>query len=259
MRLGIECEVSAGALDTIECLYRGKQAGSSYLHEYHCCCPVCTPDREWNWTGQEDSTVDGEIISRILTWGPDAWGAIDGLAGALAEARAEANPLDGKSGSGAGNHVHVENVLQTDDDGLTCEYMLRLLHLFWRYGEQDGALDGLASAGARSMRGYNSRLRPQWDMDTDDMKPRQLSTDGWLRCGPHRTTVEFRLWNATTVGWRLHMHAGLSVGMMSYAIADPDEHPDVTEDDDRHLLDVLRPFLDADTITYAERQMAYAA
>jgi len=283
MRLGIEVELTGGAHDAISVLCDEGLAAAGHLHDYHCNCDCCEYDRpaQYAWTGQEDCTVDGELISRILTWGDDAWQAIAKLGNVLHEVRAEADPFGGGNYDAAGNHVHVENVL--DANGRR-----RLYRLFLRYGQEGGDLELLASAASRDMRGYNSRVEPEhlnprvWRRNSppdaavataewvhahrdgwEATRPANWhkhdayhGTEGWLRCNAHRRTIEFRLWNATTLAWRLHMHAGLSVAMVKFA--DDPHSPVVTARTARPLLALLDPYMDADTARYAQRQMAYA-
>lgn len=55
-----------------------------------------------------------------------------------------------------------------------------------------------------------------------------------------RHPVEFRLWNATRVGWRLHLAVGVSVALIECAVNNPDSP---SREDERPLVHWLNPYL----------------
>lgn len=235
---GIECEVHFGAADVIG------ELGLDGMHEYHCHCSDCDPFRTGgDWTCQEDCTADGEFISRVLTYGTErAERAIDTLANALLHGRA------GHS-TGQGLHVHVSN------DGLaTNADWVRFWRLWFRY-END--VNRLAAGKYGAVRNYNAYVSFQevvggandrrttegkafWDGAPEDCH--QMGQPyGRGQINPHtgHDTLEFRIWNATRVGWRIHLAVGVSVAMVEAAT----QGVLVAKDDDRTLAEVLGPYM----------------
>jgi hypothetical protein len=89
------------------------------------------------------------------------------------------------------------------------------------------------------VRGYNNPPGA-WgrthDWSRHDISP---DTGSWLTEKP--ATNEFRLWNATRVGWRINLAIGLSVAMTRAAIAGADT---IGPADTRPIETVIAPFLD---------------
>lgn len=260
---GMEVELGDGSEQLAERLYAMGLSESDYLHPYHCHCEGCSLGP---WSPQEEHT-GGEFVSIPLVWGSDtALHAIEGFGEACLATRVKVPPLVDDS---AGNHVHVSH------EGMDEAAKHRLFRLFLRY--QDDDLLTLARSWQDHMRNYNLPLsltsygvylgdgygterrttveevhRLFWEERNTDyrlwpdaMKGRMLA----LR----DETFEFRLWNSTRAAWRLYMHAGLSVAMVTAAI----EGEWVEKDDPRPLLDVLIPYADDLTLTLAHRQLNY--
>lgn len=335
-KFGFECELTSGANAVMAALYREDLAGMGNLHRYHCDCSDCrhndvAENGGYLFRGQEDCTVDGEIISSVLTHGSEhADRAFESLARVLFNQRAGVN-------TEAGFHVHVDKRdLQPVDK-------LRLCRMFLRYQNDD--LAELASARENNVRSYNSKTtinyfipgqsgggiwheasqtwlyrdsRPQnvrtcgrvewregtvpacciycrhdaesgylsrnaqtialaqaeWDrlyaapepastltpaqrFWTDDSFVVGDSPKGtWLNtygAGNGDKTMEFRLWNATRVEWRMRLSVGVSVAMVDAAKAGVN----VTENDPRTLEEVLDPFLSDDTWASIIRQRSF--
>jgi hypothetical protein len=114
-----------------------------------------------------------------------------------------------------------------------------MVHL-WRlwFAHQDELAD-IASMSYRKVRDYNpgvnlddllgieyrthhntARARRRHFWDNDPMAVPVLGHPwgrGWLNTRTGHGTFEFRLWNATRVGWRIHLAAGISVAIMQAA------------------------------------------
>jgi hypothetical protein len=254
MLCGLEVEVAGGGDELVGVMVdRGMWAGG--VHPYHCDCGYCEqhPHRSNAWCVQVDPTVDVEVISKPLDWNSgEASDAIHDLAAAMMAARAFPD-------TNAGNHVHVERRWLDDADHDAMHYLHRI---FLRY--QDHELEQVAQGCEGRVRGYNRRCTPSaydhqsqqrrdnlWWSDVPDVT-RGLA-GRWLEDGKSHT-VEFRLWNATRTAWRMHLHAGLSVAMVTAAVAGVR----VEEDDPRSLADVIGPYADSTTLDLLERQLAYA-
>jgi len=240
---GIELELNGGCDEVVSALYHRDLIGDNEVHDYHCDCEDCDYWRDGApFTAQYDSTVDVELISKVLRHRSDeANHALDSLAAVLAGARAIA---DANSGNGAGNHVHVSvEDFEVDD-------RLRLLRLFVHYQDQLGALAGGAD---RRVRDYNRPLEESFAEDAAESVRRGygFSCHDWLALAKGSDTAEFRLWNSTRVGWRLHLHADVSVAMVDAAKAG------VEPDDDLSLVDVLAPFLPVETFAHILTQSLY--
>lgn len=244
-RFGFENELSSGASDVISRLHEKGLAATSRLHYYHCDCDECeVEDVEWLFHGQEDSTVDGEIITSILTYGS---GKAEAAFKALAEVHREVRPT---VESNAGFHVHVEK--DDLDDAALC----RLWRIFYRYQDD---LEILAAGKLSYVRGYNqkhsapSNLRKTiWEAETFS-EARHSAEGSWLYY--KYNTVEFRLWNATRVEWRMRMYVAISVALVEAA----KNGEDVTADDERSFDDFIAPYLSADGWRGIERQRAWYA
>lgn len=149
-RFGFECELESGANAVIAELANRGLARTTSLHGYHCGCSDCAhndveSDGGPLFRGQRDCTVDGEIITSILTHGTENTDrAFSNLADVLARTRAGI-------GDDAGFHVHVD---KRDMDDLD---KLRLYRLFMRYQTTD--LAELASASLDGVRDYNHPIR----------------------------------------------------------------------------------------------------
>lgn len=256
-RFGFECELSAGALDTLDLLVRGGLASprNRTLHSYHCNCEeVCDYESEWAIRGQRDCTADGELITKILTYPSDeADSVIAGLSGALLQARAQTN-------TDVGFHVHVD---RGDMDNAST---LRLYRMFLRYQDD---LAELASTRFRSVRDYNSPMMlaryrqvrdtsgswgyrdvpidPDEFWNNDDLlgesRPgydtiHNWVAGAWLARKTH--THEFRIWNATRAEWRMHLAVGVSTAMVNACV----DGVSVKQNTEQPLEFVLGDYLD---------------
>jgi len=256
-QFGFECEVVGGTGEVLRHLHDAGLWGSDHLHDYHCDCNDCDPWHGYPIHAQEDCTVDGEFISKVLRYGSrEADTVITGLTTALRKARA-------RVGTAGGFHVHVSK------EGVDSAAALRLWRLYMRY--QD-TLAELASAQFAGVRDYNRPVamadliggsswseregryvtnpateRTFWR--DDSVIVRQPSYKGTWLC-EREQTYEFRLWNATLAEWRMRLAIGVSVAMVDAAVAGVT----VTDRTRRPLVRVLEPFLDDTTFAAVLRQ-----
>lgn len=258
-QFGIECELAGGTAAVLEHL------GLRGLHSYHCSCPQrCTPFRQSpDWTAQADCTADGEIISRVLDYGsPEATLAIDKLTEALRVGRA-------RTSTDQGVHIHV------DEEGMTPEAWVRLWRLWFRYNDD---IQDMARGRWDEVRSYNTPNRLQdlvgepgerrwthfWN-DPEDEVANTIDSPFYRgnQIAPHSRhgTTEFRIWNTTRVGWRLHLAVGVSVGLVEAAISG--DYEPVRRNDHRPLIDFLAPHLSdgsfAAYLRYAHYRLEEAA
>lgn len=246
-RFGFECELTSGARHVIRELYNRGLAKMDYLHDYHCRDAECTAyDVEVDnyphggppplFHGQHDCTVNGEIITNILTLGkPKADQAFAELSDVLRSVRAGI-------GESAGMHVHVD---KTD---LTTEGITRVQRIFLRY--QDDIAE-LAAGRFGEVRGYNSRFSEYvWPRRLDT--PVSYFTRGtWL--AQQSQTFEFRVWNSTRVEWRMRMAVGVSVAIVNAA----KDGVNVRQNDARPFEEVLFDYLDDDAWAGLIRQRSF--
>lgn len=281
--VGTEFEIAGNGTAVLDILYNRGLVGDNCLHPYHCGqhdeCTACGhtnygPDGEWLWSPQEDPTVSAEFPSKVLAYGSDRmYRAFDEMERACAISGAHL-------GHSSGMHVHVVKVDKVAaanhvtglwphrdeqyDDGRTLlsnqrKTEWRLVRMFVRY--QDDLR--LLAAGARdSVRSYNEPLIVRqrdvfWGTDIDNpiphggyVSPNQAFAGRWLNTWGHDATYEFRLWNATASAWRQHLAVGTSVAMVLAAA----DGVDVTRDDERQFIDVVGPYMDADTVASYIRQ-----
>lgn len=251
MLCGIEIEVANNGPDLASELFDRGLCGTNHLHDYHCSCDVCDhdPRRPTPWTAQQDCTVAGEFISKPLEFGSAEFAAAtEGLSAAMLDL----NVSPGQRRQNVGGHVHVD---ASDFGPANSVQRWRLRRLFLRYQDEMGML---ASASQQEVRDYNPRMR-SWNEErfwSTDCEPSYRSIEGgWLRSVSMKT-IEFRLWNSTRLEWRMHLHAGISVGMATAAL-DWRNLPPVDRSDATPLLVRLLPYLDERTLELANRQMAY--
>lgn len=249
---GAELEVTGGAQALADVMYDRGLLHSPDRCNYHCRCEHCRheADRPNPWTFQEDSTVDGEFITKPLAWGSaEAAAALDGMAASMLEAR----PVLDQSDKSAGNHVHVSLA------GYTWADLLRLYRLVVRHQDHLGLL---ARGKNGYVRHYNTPAAATAHLWRVDARPLQQCAlvapapcggvrygGSWLRWSSYGT-MEFRLWNSTSAGWRLRLHSGLSVAMVNAA-----KRRNVKEDDPRSFTEVVGPYMDDRTFAYYARQL----
>lgn len=251
---GVECEVADGAGAVLQLMAQRGLAGDSDFHDYHCTCSDCYHFRDGApFAGQEDCTVDGELISKVLHYGTtEADAALMGLAQAMVDGRADQDRT-------AGFHVHVEAPR-------TPAARVLLYRLFLRY--QDNLAE-LAAGKFGEVRDYNAPLEVYhllrfdgpsedqfWNHDPDEVGEaiQHPHKSSWLAYRPEHGTYEFRLWNATVSEFRMRLAVGVSVALCQAA----DDGVNVTEHDPRTLADVLADYLDDATFAALLRQSAYA-
>lgn len=237
MNFGIECEVESGTVGLLDAL------GLDSVHDYHCDCSDCDPFRSSpDFTIQEDCTADGEVISRVLAYGsPEATDAIALLADALKSSRATTS-------TNQGLHIHVGT------EAMGHEAWVYFWRLWFRYQNDVG---DLAAGRFGDVRSYNSPNIMTYQIgdcaetfwSSDDLidvyrrMGRTYCRTHWVNCTTGHDTVEFRLWNATRVEWRIHLAVGVSCAIVQAAL----DGVNVTEHDERTLVDVLAPYLTTDT------------
>lgn len=241
---GFECELAGGATAALQQLADRRLAPGPGLHRYHCECSDCEPTSEWAYRGQEDCTVDGELITKILEYDSDeASAAIVGLSESLLASRA-------MTGEGAGFHVHVGKA------GMHRADRVRLYRLFLRYQDD---LAALAATSFSNVRSYNSRLRVDnvapysydgyYNVDTDafwydtpaHVQYRPTGRGEWL--AQREATFEYRLWNSTRAEWRMRLAVGVSVAMVHAAL----DKVNVTPQTTATLEETLADYFDATT------------
>lgn len=196
-QFGIELEVSDGADCLLTQLHKQGLTEHTHFHQYHCRCDSCdvTSSDLPPFLAQEDSTADGEIISRILTVGEEeSERAISGLADAILAANT-------KHDYNVGLHVHVSREDMDDDQ---CK---RFERMFCIYQDE---LELLAK-GPRDLRNYNDPLDSRaW---IEGLRPGKTST----YLAKRSETYEFRIWNSVKTEWRLRLAIGLSIAMVQGA------------------------------------------
>lgn len=271
-RCGFELEVSAGATRVLAGLNEIGLTNHPRLHAYHCGCDECQPRPLFGGTmvptnvddvpgerqeggylfkAQQDCTANGEFITGILEYGsPEMDTAIVGLGSQLLR-------HGGQTQGNVGNHVHVEsaelNHLHSRWRGglapgtPTVEVAearcARLYRLFARYSTE---LQEIAAGPRPDIRQYNgipqsvNRRDNIWNAET--VRYGSYYSGGSLMSWKSQT-VEFRLWNAVRAPWRIRTHVGLSVAMLTAAVAGCDTTPDST----LPLEDVIGEHIDSAT------------
>ena len=196
-QFGIELEVSENANCLLTQLHKQELTEHTYFHKYHCTCEDCDvfSTRLPPFLAQEDSTADGEIISRVLQYGTSrSKRAISGLAQAILGAN---TVHDGN----VGLHVHVSH---EDMDSVQCKRLERMFCLY-----QDELM--LLAGGPRHIRNYNDPLDQRaW---IEGLRPGKTST----YLAKRSETYEFRIWNSVKTEWRLRLAIGLSIAMVQGA------------------------------------------
>lgn len=249
MNFGFELELRSNARPVVADLHSRGVCAVERLHAYHCDCPDCDyANDRYLFTAQADCTVDGEMISKILTYGSDEhYRAVDEVTSAMVRHNAKVH-------GDTGLHVHVGK------DAFSTRRQRRILfRLMARYWQE---LSELAAGGQDAVRGYNRPPSPPESALTAGSRP-QFYAEGPFRWSstdfPHtgswlankENTYEFRLWNATRAAWRVNLAIGLSVAMTRAAV---DRCDTTGPDDPRPLEAVIGPYMDDATWAGVIRQ-----
>lgn len=205
------------------------------MHGWHCDCPICSDDdgAGWPFKVQRDSTVDGEVISRVFTveeW-PTALDAMRGLQEAAVE-------VDAEPGLNAGLHVHVaaprgeRNVARAFlafvawEDALymlaqgrfaylrdmnrrvladVCSYLYSMGELLGRGDRLRLGRDKVQALVERARTGDDYAMAYDlWQMHYDADRHSHLSVNTRF------ATWEFRIWNSTRSAWRMELACRLA-------------------------------------------------
>lgn len=193
-RFGYEMEVADDAYTFLEALQTVGLTNHYELHPYHCGCSECHYDRHtYDFAAQEDCTVNGEFITRILTLGQanrsGHWSALQ---------RARTIAWTARPGWEAGNHVHVSK-----DVGEAYRTRMHPQDFVWLYGREYARL---AQGAFDSVRDYNS---PPAYLDGSRSYDNSRTYGSWVV--DHGQTWEFRLWNSTAVAWRARLYVEVSL------------------------------------------------
>lgn len=261
LMFGMEVELAAGSATLAPILHREGLAAMDRLHHYHCRCDGgCeqTTDRATPWSCQNDSTCDGEFISKPLTWDTsEADSAIEAFAACALEARARSGYEQG--GMQTGNHVHISRA-PFQETGTE----RNLVALFARYQTH---LIRVACGKNPWVRDYNNGLPESvreeallggGDSGQSWRRGSRMSDLARYGVGSYlygkSYTWEFRLWNSTIAEWRLRLHAGLSVAMGKAAL----DGVEVSAKSRATFAQVVGPYMTPDTLAYYVRQVRYA-
>lgn len=243
MRFGFELECRSNADEVLSYLHDIGAAATPDFHSYHCRCGSCNyANEEFLFFGQDDCTVDGEIISTILEYGSERHRkAVSAISSAMVKCGAN-------TWGNTGLHVHV------DRSGFTTRRQRRILHrLVYRYAPD---LCEIAAGSQETVRGYNDPPESALNapFGSADWYGGYSRFDAWdstqiPHCGSwlseKSNTYEFRMWNATRAEWRINLAIGLSVAMVRAALERQDTGTGAN--DPRPLEAILRPYLDAET------------
>lgn len=212
-------------------LHRRGVCGDSVIHEWHCDCDICEDD--FDFKVQRDSTVDGEVISRVFDDWNDATAAMTALQDAAIEADAE-------PGWEAGLHVHVaepptpiartrafmafvrwENAFTTLAQGRfdAMREMNRSVNDdLYRY-VRDAGLSGrpatyIKEAIAQAADGEHEAAVNLLNAHVGSDRHSNLCVHTRFR------TWEFRLWNSTRSAWRMELACRMAVAFRHAGFVD---------------------------------------
>ena len=224
---GIEIEYASNAENVIAHLCDAGWANDNNLHRYHCECEGCDAYEGGVWRGQHDSTVNGELISRIQ----DTY-----LMGETLEAIRQlcdaALQVDATTSTSTGMHVHVsrEGLSADETNEVALAYFLteryfseivapgasrskremnvtltqaaRSYVAQWRTWEQ--FIAGAEDVG-RVRVGQILRAAIEQDRHVDLALSRRLPT--W----------EFRVFNSTLAAWRIELAVRMATSFVDAA------------------------------------------
>lgn len=233
---GFESEFQNNAHPLAAELFRLGLSGTDAIHGWHCDCGTCC-DPRWPFKAQRDSSVDGEVISKVFT--TDDWDEALAAMNGLQEAAIAA---DAEPGFDAGIHVHVqkprgerlrakaflafalwEPVLLDLAAGRfvrhrgwnrpvqgDCLTILREEGILSRYDRVTDVGDALALLAERIGAGEDDALFKAsllHDHNYDEDRHANLSTN--TRFG----TWEYRLWNSSRSAWRMELACRMSIAL----------------------------------------------
>lgn len=212
---GFEAEFASGVSALTEKLHGANLCYMERPHQWHCSCEDCDFGNSAIFRVQNDSSCDGEVISKVFDSGD--WGeAVE----AMATLERLAIEVDAEPGLSAGCHVHVGVDHMANADMRQAFYEVWrwenvLVHIAagrWptRRASNENLQDRLP---ARNMRAIATREeRPMervlWEFHREGDRYSNLNTR------TNHGTWEFRLWNSTRAAWRMELWCRLSLLMV---------------------------------------------
>lgn len=238
LTFGFESEFQRNAQPLAGELHRRGLWADTTIHGWHCECPACSLG-EYPFKVQRDSTVDGEVISRVFTVSELDTEAAD----AMRQLQEAAIEVDAEPGYDAGLHVHVK---RPRGDDLRAKGTVA--YLLW-----ESALISLAAGRFHEVRAMNRPLMNdfvglacrhnggfgsardnregarRWlkDVRSDvldnllddavDIHDELYGNDrhAHLCLNTRFNTWEFRIWNSTRSAWRMEMAVRTSLAFVN--------------------------------------------
>lgn len=221
VKYGFELELDGNVTEAVGALNVAGLLESESLCPYHCRCQRCS---DWSIAlrAQTDSTCEGELISGIREYGRD-----DPLFGVIERALAVA---DARISTSCGFHVHV-----SVNGGLP--HLGRAIETYCAVEEH--LVRMLAPGRWRSKRSMNLTIIEgvrllddhatyigegvDWDRPRDTIV-RAIGHDRHMDLnidGDRTQTVEYRLWNATMMAWRMELACRLSCWLATHTLKYP--------------------------------------
>lgn len=276
---GFESEFQRNAQPLAGELHRRGLWDASDIHSWHCDCHLC---EESTFKVQRDSTVDGEVISRVFATSELHDGeAID----AMRQLQEAAIQVDAEPGYDAGLHVHVARPRSAVRTKAYLAYLaweqalielaagrfpaLRSMNrpnfnhaLDWAVinahvtstsfeGRRAATGDLLGELVDEVNAGDNERAYSLYTYDYEADRHAHLSTNTRFR------TWEFRIWNSTRSAWRMELAVRYSLAACTPEFADAllayEGERSVS-----HLVGVIKDAAIDDRLSdLAERQLTY--
>jgi hypothetical protein len=248
--VGKEAEFCSGSL--VSWLYDQGLTPDDHLHGYQC---NCSRRNDYLVHSTADSTAHGgEYViggAQGVLFGSDTYiAAIKALTEAIVECRPGVDEH-------VGMHTHV-GMQKQDGTEMTMTEKKRLLRNYLALEDQilvlaAGAFRSVRNNGCTTAR-LNSRYYTSspgfWTCRAEDIPVGQLPGRPTLNFCTGKGTIEFRVWNATRVDWRMILAGAVSSGLVEAAC----QERDAGRPGDMDLLEHLEHLLNADMIQLVERQ-----
>lgn len=183
--------------------FRPDLVSTANIHEYHCHCHDCAPNRSHGlMAAQTDCTVGIEFVSRICdVTNPDDLARIDEWVAMMTAWAAGGNWMPDGNES-CGNHVHISKNGDDTYPFSNDERQLAWGHINALYAVFDWT--DVADGGCGRIRDYN-------------YKPSATGNGGnWLSDRGYGT-FEHRVWNTPSDPQRLFAHIGISIALTRWA------------------------------------------